>query len=107
MPTDKPKPEPNPSAPRPVRATPENLGMLFAAVMTIKETLGKQSGTAETEVINQEKQHTAAMETIAILSKTNALVRYGSYLMVALAGSMVYLLLEIHRLEVLITGLRR
>ena len=109
MPNDKPKPkpEPKPSVPRPVRATPQNFGMLFAAVMTIKETLGKQSGTAETEVINQEKQHTAAMETIAILSKTNALVRYGSYLMVALAASMVYLLLEIHRLEVLIAGLRR
>src|SRR2546429_8922552 len=86
MPNDKPKPEPKPSVPRPVKATPENFGMLLAAVMTIKETLGKQSGTAETEVINQEKQHVAAMETIAILSKTNALVKYGSYLLATMAG---------------------
>jgi len=113
MPNDKPKPEPKPSVPkpdealpasRPVPATAANFGMLHAAVMHIQQTLGEQLGGDSKKT---ELEHLERMETIKILSKTNALVRYGSYLMVALAGSMVYLLLEIHHLEVLIAGLRR
>ena len=54
-----------------------------------------------------ELEHLERMETIKILSKTNALVKIGSYLLTTMAGALIYLLLEIHRLEVLITGLRR
>lgn len=100
----KPKPEEEKLAMRPVQATQENFGMLLAAVLHIQHTLGEQLGGTENK---NEQQHLAAMETIKILSKTNALVRYGSYLMVTLAAGMMYLLLEIHRLEVLIAGLRR
>ena len=108
MPNDKPKPEPKPAPEgklaRAVPATAENFGLLFAAVLHIQQTLGEQLGSDENKI---ERQHLERMETIKILSKTNALVKYGSYLMATMAGALVYLLLEIHRLEVLITGLRR
>jgi len=89
---------------KPVQATPENFGMLFAAVMHMQRELGEQLGSNEKK---GEQEHLAAMQTIEILSKTNALVRYGSWLMATMAAGMVYLLLEIHRLEVLIAGLKR
>lgn len=101
------KPKPEEGLTRPVQATPENFGLLFAAVLHIQQTLGEQLGSTQNKTEQKTQEHIERMETIAILSKTNALVRYGSYLMVALAASMIYLLLEIHKLEVLIAGLRR
>ena len=113
MPNDKPKPKPEPSVPksdeaspvpRPVQATAANFGMLHAAVMHIQQTLGEQLGG---DVKKTELEHLERMETIKILSKTNALVKIGSYLLTTMAGALIYLLLEIHKLEVLIAGLRR
>lgn len=93
--------------PQAIEPTPDTFGMLYAAVLNVQRTQVAQITRMKTYVANQNKKEEKDSALVTVIADLKALNKFGAALMLVMAGGMGYLLLEIHKLEVLIAGLRR